>query len=122
MCERRASIFLIVWTLIAVTLLSALAPLGPPQSRSRGSAFNPATAEVVLKARATAAARKDEAARAERKTAPAILLACLLSTFLVAAAAIGQHRPLPAAVPSLIRRLSQGRQARAPPGFPYARS
>lgn len=41
-----------LWTLIAVALLSALAPLGPPLSRVTGSAFNPATADVVLKARA----------------------------------------------------------------------
>ncbi|WP_176590243.1 hypothetical protein [Sphingobium sp. EM0848] len=39
---------------LAVALLSALAPLGPPSSRFTGSAFNPATTSVVLKARAQA--------------------------------------------------------------------
>ena len=48
---RRTAIFLALWTLITVTLLSALAPLGPPLSRTYGSAFNPATSDVVLKTR-----------------------------------------------------------------------
>ncbi|MCI4588837.1 hypothetical protein MOK15_01765 [Sphingobium sp. BYY-5] len=47
----RTAILAAFWTLIAVTLLSALAPLGPPLSRMKGSAFNPATSEVVLKGR-----------------------------------------------------------------------
>lgn len=48
----RLPILCALWTLILVTLLSALAPLGPPRSRATGSAFNPATADVVLKGRA----------------------------------------------------------------------
>ncbi len=45
-----------LWMAICVALLSALAPLGPPASRLMGSAFNPATTSVVLKARSPAAA------------------------------------------------------------------
>lgn len=41
-----------LWMLIVIVLLSALAPLGPPLSRVAGSAFNPATSDVVIKARA----------------------------------------------------------------------
>ncbi|AMK24206.1 MULTISPECIES: hypothetical protein [unclassified Sphingobium] len=43
-----------LWLSLGVALLSALAPLGPPSSRITGSAFNPATTGVVLKARADA--------------------------------------------------------------------
>ena len=45
---------LTLWLSLSVALLSALAPLGPPSSRFTGSAFNPATTSVVLKARAQA--------------------------------------------------------------------
>lgn len=39
-----------VWTALTVALLSALLPIGAPASVSVGSAFNPATTGVVLKA------------------------------------------------------------------------
>ncbi|WP_340265457.1 hypothetical protein [Sphingobium mellinum] len=39
-----------LWIVIVVALVSALAPLGPPSSRTTGSAFNPATTSVVIKA------------------------------------------------------------------------
>jgi len=47
----RRSFIAALWMAIVVALLSALAPLGPPSSRLTGSAFNPATVSVVLKAR-----------------------------------------------------------------------
>jgi len=43
-----------LWMAICVALLCALAPLGPPSSKLMGSAFNPATTAVVLKARSPA--------------------------------------------------------------------
>ena len=48
----RLLFILTLWLSLGVALLSALAPLGPPSSRFTGSAFNPATTSVVLKARA----------------------------------------------------------------------
>jgi hypothetical protein len=53
--KERLLFILTLWTALGVALLSALAPLGPPSSRLTGSAFNPATTAVVLKARAHAA-------------------------------------------------------------------
>lgn len=50
----RLLFILTLWLSLSVALLSALAPLGPPSSRFTGSAFNPATTSVVLKARAHA--------------------------------------------------------------------
>ncbi len=50
----RLLFILTLWLSLSVALLSALAPLGPPSSRFTGSAFNPATTSVVLKARAQA--------------------------------------------------------------------
>ncbi len=52
--QGRLFFILMLWLSIGVALLSALAPLGPPSSRFTGSAFNPATTSVVLKARAHA--------------------------------------------------------------------
>lgn len=49
--KGRLLFVLALWMAISVALLSALAPLGPPSSRVTGSAFNPATTSVVLKAR-----------------------------------------------------------------------
>jgi hypothetical protein len=71
--------------LILVTLLSALAPLGPPLSRVTGSAFNPATADVVLKARTQAALQTAEVPRPYGDGAPpplilAVALALILLT------------------------------------------
>jgi hypothetical protein len=42
---------LTLFTLIAISLLSALIPLGPPASKVMGSAFSPATTSVAIKAR-----------------------------------------------------------------------
>lgn len=53
--KGRLLFVLTLWTALGVALLSALAPLGPPSSRLTGSAFNPATTTVILKARAPAA-------------------------------------------------------------------
>lgn len=52
--KGRLSFILALWLAIAVAMLSALAPLGPPASRATGSAFNPATTSVILKSRAPA--------------------------------------------------------------------
>ena len=50
--QGRMPFILMLWMALVVAVLSALAPLGPPSSRHTGSAFNPATTSVVLKARA----------------------------------------------------------------------
>jgi hypothetical protein len=60
---QRLSVVAALWTLIAIALLSALAPLGPPLSRVAGSAFNPATSDVVIKARAPLAPHAVQTAR-----------------------------------------------------------
>ena len=52
--QGRLLFILFLWLSLSVAILSALAPLGPPSSRLTGSAFNPATTSVVLKARADA--------------------------------------------------------------------
>lgn len=46
----RPPFLMALWIAIVVALVSALAPLGPPSSRVTGSAFNPATTSVVIKA------------------------------------------------------------------------
>ena len=51
----RLLFMLTLWMAISVALLSALTPLGPPSSIATGSAFNPATTGVVLKARTQSA-------------------------------------------------------------------
>jgi len=48
---------------ILIALVCALAPLGLPASVTAGSAFNPATTSVMLKARAPVSARQIEATR-----------------------------------------------------------
>jgi hypothetical protein len=113
---NRAAILAAVWTLIAVTLLSALAPLGPPLSRLKGSAFNPATSEVVLKARAPATAQAVQPMRPDGDGSPPVALCCLLIALAVAflrvtpvvPAFFDTHR---------LARLKSGRAhpARAPP-------
>jgi hypothetical protein len=60
---QRLPVVAALWTLIAIALLSALAPLGPPLSRIAGSAFNPATSDVVIKARAPLAPQAVQTAR-----------------------------------------------------------
>jgi hypothetical protein len=113
--RHRPAILAALWALIAVTLLSALAPLGPPLSRTRGSAFNPATSEVVLKTRP--AIRAD--AQAERlpdgRVAPFVaLLAVLLSLLggLRVIPASGRMRRAPVHIPVSLFRAGR---SRAPP-------
>lgn len=110
----RAAIPAALWTLIAVTLLSALAPLGLPLSRATGSAFNPATSEVVLKARAPATGQA--MARRDGDSLPPLALIvatlCLVPGLcrqvLVSRLGAGRRTPL-RPVPVRARR------ARAPP-------
>ncbi|EQA96631.1 hypothetical protein [Sphingobium baderi] len=56
-----------LWMAIWVALLCALAPLGPPASKLTGSAFNPATTAVLLKARSPAAPEASRMVRPERE-------------------------------------------------------
>ncbi|KMS55625.1 hypothetical protein [Sphingobium cupriresistens] len=112
----RLPVLIALWTLILVTLLSALAPLGPPLSRATGSAFNPATTDVVLKARAQAAAQLVAAPRPDGDGAPPLILALALAIILLA----GLHvrRIASAARPSQNPRSfapARTRRARAPP-------
>ncbi|MGE6690829.1 MULTISPECIES: hypothetical protein [Sphingobium] len=114
----RLPILAALWTLLAVTLLSALAPLGPPLSRATGSAFNPATLDVVLKARAQPASQT--AVETPRPggdgASPPMLLALALAIVLLAirharaTGSVARYRaPLRSLTPARTRR------ARAPP-------
>ncbi|MDO7834723.1 hypothetical protein Q4610_06655 [Sphingobium sp. HBC34] len=78
----RTAILAALWTLIAVTLLSALAPLGPPLSRVTGSAFNPATSDVVLKARTPATTQMVQPARPDGDGLPLLPLHGLCAALL----------------------------------------
>lgn len=117
----RLPFILSLWMAISVALLSALAPLGPPSSRLTGSAFNPATTSVVLKARAQATPVAARAAEPDsNRRFPAAVLA---SDYLIAMAAalligiwlllLGERftRSPVAPKPPLLSRL----RARAPP-------
>jgi hypothetical protein len=113
---NRAAILVAIWTLIAVTLLSALAPLGPPLSRARGSAFNPATAEVVLRARAPARAQATPLVRPSDDRPPVVLIAIVAALILLGGATpspVLPHRRR--RVPLPMRVHGRSRQARAPP-------
>lgn len=113
----RAAIPVALWTLIAVTLLSALAPLGLPLSRVTGSAFNPATSEVVLKARTPVTAQASATARRDGDSLPPLVLIvailCLVPGLcrLVLGNWPGARRRTPLRPVSL-----RARRARAPPG------
>lgn len=112
----RLPIHAALWTLIIVTLLSALAPLGPPLSRVTGSAFNPATADVVLKARTQATSQMADTPRPDGDGTPPLILAVALAIVLLVANQVRPTRPatfyrddLPSFAPARTRR------ARAPP-------
>ncbi|MDR7153637.1 hypothetical protein J2W40_000434 [Sphingobium xenophagum] len=76
----RRTVFAVLWTLILITLLSALAPIGPPLSRPTGSAFNPATSDVVIKARTPASPQMAQAVRTDGDDMPtAVLFGCLVT-------------------------------------------
>ncbi|BBD98275.1 hypothetical protein SAMIE_1017760 [Sphingobium amiense] len=113
--RHRPAILAALWTLIAVTLLSALAPLGPPLSRTRGSAFNPATSEVVVKTRPTVRTDASPERLPDGRVAPFVaILAVLLSLFAGARVMLtsGGMRPAPVHIP--VSLLRTGR-SRAPP-------
>lgn len=108
---------------IAVALFSAVAPLGLPFSRVTGSAFNPATTSVVLKARSPveAAAAAVHEPDADTSLPPSLtrqawlLPAAILILGALTEAAIRGRRH-----PNVIRRRLQpvrSRRARAPPSF-----
>ncbi|MBZ9647866.1 MULTISPECIES: hypothetical protein [Sphingomonadaceae] len=112
----RLPVLIALWTLILVTLLSALAPLGPPLSRATGSAFNPATADVVLKARTQASGQVVAAPRPDGDGAPPLILAIALAIILLA----GRHALPIAPTVRLVQNPrpftpSRTRRARAPP-------
>lgn len=113
---HRAGLIAAFWTLIAVTLLSALAPLGLPLSRATGSAFNPATIDVVLKGRAPAAVQAVQLVRSDGDGLPPVALWCLFAALLVAV-----WRRLPDslsstdALPPRPLHLLRAHRARAPP-------
>lgn len=112
----RAAILAALWTLIAVTLLSALVPLGPPLSRVTGSAFNPATSDVVIKARAPAAAQAVQPVRADGDGLPPMAFHALFTALAVAFWRILPATRLPVAQDGFARlRLVRNHRARAPP-------
>jgi hypothetical protein len=111
-----------LWLSLGVALLSALAPLGPPSSRLTGSAFNPATTSVVLKARGHAdpvllRVTEPDGDGRTRLMAPAIWL---LPAALMPLAAVLRVQPIRFAPsfpsPIAFHLLSRPR-ARAPPAF-----
>lgn len=109
---------LTLWMLIAVALLSALAPLGPPLSRVTGSAFNPATSDVVLKARMLPAANMMQPVRPDGDgngdAAPSLALAsAILVVVLWRLCSTPILRPVQCA--RLSHRRSGAKCARAPP-------
>jgi hypothetical protein len=120
--KGRALFISTLWIVIVVALLSALAPLGPPSSKQTGSAFNPATTSVVLKAKSPTPL---EAAGATElpKDEPATVPAALFWLRLLAALVLGTdtiHRASFRAThcPSLRGgALLSGRCVRAPPPF-----
>ncbi|CAD7337297.1 hypothetical protein FIM10_07080 [Sphingomonadales bacterium 56] len=119
----RLLFMLTLWMAISVALLSALTPLGPPSSKITGSAFNPATTDVVLKARALSIPP------GERVSAPgdndSIAPVTSVIQWLVFATAIlvvaWLLRPLPVASPAITQRVQRhfpnGFHARAPPAL-----
>lgn len=112
----RYSLFVALWMLIVVTLLSALAPIGPPLSRPTGSAFNPATSDVAIKARAPTPPQVAEAARMDGDDAPPVLLFGILLT--LALVAFTDHRRRFFAwsrIAAAPLHLSSAHRARAPP-------
>ena len=122
--KSRTLFITALWAAIAVALLSALVPLGPPASRLTGSAFNPATTDVVLKVRTQAVpavaqvTEPDGDGRAPFSTPAAVWLlravASLLPGFFLLHAANRFSRGQPTPEPYYL--LSR-RRARAPPAF-----
>ena len=112
----RYSLSVALWMLIVVTLLSALAPIGPPLSRPTGSAFNPATTDVVIKARAPTPPQVAQAARMDGDDAPPVLLFCVLAT-LAFIVFVGRERIVFSwhQVAATSRYLSSAHRARGPP-------
>ncbi|MFZ2998133.1 hypothetical protein [Sphingobium sp.] len=109
---------LTLWMLIAVALLSALAPLGPPLSRVTGSAFNPATSDVVLKVRALPAAQVAQPTRpdgdGDSHVAPFVALVSAVLVFLLCfRVPVQAFRSVSS--PRLARRRDGAKCARAPP-------
>ena len=117
----RLLFMLTLWMAISVALLSALTPLGPPSSIATGSAFNPATTDVVLKAR-TQSAPADYRLTQPDGSGDNPLLSSLMPWMVSVAgllAAVGWSRSNPLYVrtrPSLLRGgITHSFHARAPP-------
>ncbi|WP_242125127.1 hypothetical protein [Sphingobium sp. Sx8-8] len=94
--KSRLLFILFLWTAIGVALLSALAPLGPPSSRLTGSAFNPATTSVVLKARAQSAPLAAQASRPDRDGRMPVMAFAAVWLLPVALMMLGVRRLQPA--------------------------
>ncbi|EQB30592.1 hypothetical protein [Sphingobium ummariense] len=108
-----------LWVAILVALLCAVLPLGAPASKLTGSAFNPATTSVVLKARSPAKPLAQAPALPDGlpptpSSLPAMVLAATMAV-LLAWRLLPRSPALPrrsAPLPSAPRRI---RRARAPP-------
>lgn len=115
--KERLLFILTLWTALGVALLSALAPLGPPSSRLTGSAFNPATTAVVLKARAHAAPAMQQA-RAPDDAVPGLLWILPAAPLILAVLLIRRvAAPLRASVVRGAFLYLSHRHARAPPAL-----
>ncbi|WP_041391182.1 hypothetical protein [Sphingobium chlorophenolicum] len=114
---------LFLWLSLCVALLSALAPLGPPSSRLTGSAFNPATTSVVLKARAAAnpillRVTEPDGDRRAPLTAPAAILSPLAASLMPVILAIRPVSRFSPSFPSPISfHLLSRLRVRAPPAL-----
>lgn len=120
--KGRLLFILSLWMAIGVALLSALAPLGPPSSRLTGSAFNPATTSVVLKARAQAVPVAAQIAQPDG-TGRVATLTLAIGLLSMAALLSGVWRPRPAnrffrpqTAPQPLHFLSR-QHARGPPAL-----
>jgi hypothetical protein len=115
--KGRLLFILTLWASLGVALLSALAPIGPPSSRSTGSAFNPATMSVVLKARAHADPVVVRAVEPDGDGRVPFIAVAMISVLFIALRlrSLSPDTPFIAAPSRRAAARSSPRQARAPP-------
>lgn len=120
--KRPRAFILSLWVAIGVALLSALAPLGPPASRLTGSAFNPATTSVAIKARRPDSPLVAQTAKPDGrdKVRPTLAILWLMPLLLLAAerAWLALRSPVPVCSFARRRPARHSRPpARAPPAL-----
>jgi|GEM_PF-1841358 len=119
---ERGRWFLVALLLaLASALVPALCASGPPASRTTGSAFDPGTSVVALRARAQAliqaeALREDSASKALPGRIDLPLIAASVAAVLVVGTALAH--PLSGALPIAAPRMRARRLTRAQPRAP----